>query len=419
MSNMDYWFQRQQGFSLIELTIVIVVIGVLVAVAMQSMTALVEDSRQVKTEREMEMLANAIVGNPSAVSGGTRCDFGYVGDVGAFPPSLQALYQNPGGYATWDGPYIAPGFTQDSTGFKTDEWGALYGYSGGIILISTGSGSAISKKIADAVSDYLFNRLNGTIRDASDSLPGSLYCDSVDIKVTIPDGCGGSVTRTYHPDSTGAFTLDSLPVGRHELRIIYTPAVDTLFRYATILPRHKGGQEYRFAASHFSPGGGSGCTGSGADTLCPVSFGTVTELNTSGCTSNWECVGELTADNDITYVESSGTSYCSDTYLAADPADTSCTVVSVTACVRARRFVKDAYAKVLLRTHGMQYEGAEETLTDSFTDYCMQWTTNPNTGAAWTWSEASLMEIGISLRSTKATHAARCTQVWVVVQYSN
>ena len=71
----------------------------------------------------MEMLARAIVGNPSLTQNGARSDFGYVGDVGAFPPNLQALYQSPGGYATWDGPYVTTSFAVDSTGFKTDAWG--------------------------------------------------------------------------------------------------------------------------------------------------------------------------------------------------------------------------------------------------------------------------------------------------------
>lgn len=415
---MDFWFQKESGFSLIELTIVIVVVGILAAIAMQSMTALVEDNRQVKTEREMEMLANAIVGDPSALNGGLRSDFGYIGDVGAFPPNLQALYENPGSYATWDGPYIPSGFAQDSTGFKTDEWGTLYNYSGGITITSTGSGSSITKKIADATSDYLLNTFNGTIKDANDSLPGSVYDDSVDIKITVPDGSGSTVTKTYHPDSTGAFLLDSLPVGMHPLRIIYTPEVDTLFRYLTILPRHKSSIVYNFALSHFS-GGGGGCSGSGVDTLHPTGTGTTAQLATNGCTSNWECVDDITADGDNTYVKSSGVSYGTDTYQTGDPSDTSCTITSVAVYIRARRFVKDAYAKVILRTHSMDYTGSEETLTNSFVEYSKQWTTNPNTGVAWTWSEIQAMEIGVSLRSTKSTHPARCTQVWVVVEYSN
>ena len=133
------------GFGLIELTVVIIIVGILVAVAMQSATVIVQDARRVETEREMEMLAKAIVGDPAIVSNRQRADFGYVGDVGGFPANLQALYESPGGYSTWDGPYVAPGLVQDSTGFKMDEWGTLYNYSGGVTITSTGGGSTITK----------------------------------------------------------------------------------------------------------------------------------------------------------------------------------------------------------------------------------------------------------------------------------
>ena len=245
------------GFSLIELLIVIVVVGILTSIAMQSMDVAIDNARRNRTEQEMEMLADAIVGDPSQMQSSVRCDFGYVGDVGAFPSNLQALYRNPGGYATWDGPYVRSGFSEDSTGFKTDEWGTLYSYSGGAEISSTGSGSTITKKIADATNDYLLNTLRGTIKDAGNEPPGFVYADSIDIVVSIPDGSGSTANKTYKPDASGVFTLDSLPAGQHPLRIIYEPTVDTLFRYVTILPRHKSRPAYRFATAYFSDTSGS------------------------------------------------------------------------------------------------------------------------------------------------------------------
>ena len=242
---------NQDGFSLIELTVVIVIIGLMLGVAMQSMTTIVNDMRRVKTEREMEMLAHAIVGNPDITTNGIRADFGYVGDVGAFPADLQALYENPGGYVTWHGPYIPSGFTQDSTGFKTDEWGTPYNYTGGVVITSTGSGSTITKRIADTAVDYLLNSFNGVITDAAGTAPGSVYRDSVTIEISIPDGFESIITKVYHPDASGGFSLDSLPVGIHPLRIIYVPNVDTLLRQVTILPRNKGTKIYRFSENYF------------------------------------------------------------------------------------------------------------------------------------------------------------------------
>ena len=260
----------EQGFGLVELTIVIVVVGVLMAVAMQSMTALIENSRQVKTEREMEMLANAIVGKADMTNGGIRSDFGYLGDVGAFPPNLDALKTNPGGYATWDGPYISPGYSEDTDGFKIDEWGQSYSYNGGISISSTGGGSTISKRIADATSDYLNNTVPGTIKDINDSLPGTDFADSVDIVITYPDGSGSLTSDSYHPGTDGSFTLSTLPAGQHELLAIFTPEADTLFRYLTVLPRRKGSVDLKFATAHFetdTTGGGGLTLVSGSETV--------------------------------------------------------------------------------------------------------------------------------------------------------
>ncbi len=246
--------ENECGFSLIEILILIIVVGIAASSAMQWLSGSLDDVRKARTEREMDMLAKAIVGNQEIISDGHRADFGYIGDIGNFPPNLQALYQNPGGYATWDGPYITPGILQDNNGYRYDEWGVAYDYSGGIAITSTGGGSTITKKIADAGSDYLLNSFNGQIRDASGNRPGTEFADSIDIIVTIPDGSGGIFSKNYHPTFYGTFTLDSLPVGNHPLRIIYTPATDTLFRYLTILPRHKSGKIYKFALDYFAAG---------------------------------------------------------------------------------------------------------------------------------------------------------------------
>ena len=92
---------------------------------------------------------------------GSRRRFGYVGDIGAFPPNLQALYQNPGGYSTWVGPYIPPEITQDNVGYRYDEWGTAYNYSGGITIASTGGGIASSGSLNIINSSISFNTADG------------------------------------------------------------------------------------------------------------------------------------------------------------------------------------------------------------------------------------------------------------------
>ncbi len=407
--------RSQTGFGLIEMVVLIIVVGIMVSMAMQSLTVVVEDTRRVKTDREMEMLSKAIVGDPGITQNNQRSDFGYVGDIGAFPPNLQALYQNPGGYATWDGPYILPGYTQDITGFKTDEWGALYTYSGGIAINSTGSGSSISKKIADATDDYLLNTINGTIMDAANEPPGTDYVDSVDVVITFPNGSGNTASKTYSPDATGAFTLDSIPVGTHLLRLIYTPDVDTLTRYLSVLPRHKSPVSYRFASDYFGSGSAGGPTGSVI--LRPNSAGSIDNLSTTGCGSNYQCVDESTSDENSTYVRRPSNSYATDVYNLDNPTSPSGTITGVTVYCRARKAKNVGLIRPNVYVGSTPYNGSIQSLTTSWSDYSEQWTTNPSTSSAWTWTEINNLQAGISLRGQNSNFPAYCTQVWVEVEY--
>ena len=404
------------GFTLIELIVAIVVIGIIAGVAMQSMTSAVKDARTIETEREMEMLAAAIVGDPDLRNAGARADFGYIGDVGAFPPNLQALSQNPAGYATWAGPYIKPGFSEDTDGFSKDAWGKAYSYAGGIMITSTGGGSTLTKKIADAGSDYLNNHFNGTIRDANDSGPGTIFTDSVDIKVSIPNGTGGMITKTYAPDSAGSFTLDSLPVGTHSLRLIFTPEADTLQRYITILPRHKSGRDYRFASAHFTVAAPPPT--SAADTLRPNGNGAITNLANSGCGSNYQCVDEVVSDGGTTQVSQGSGTYATDVYSLEDPSIATGTIGGVTVYCRARRTSGNGAIRPTLYVGLTEYNGATQELTVSWEDYSQEWTTNPATGAAWTWPDIISLQAGQSLDGHNNSNPAYCTQVWVVVAYT-
>ncbi len=240
------------GFSLIELLVIIVVIGLFTAIAMQRMTGSLNDFRKTETEREMKRLAEAIAGNPNRLNGGIRSDFGYIGDIGAFPPNLAALVENPGGWPTWNGPYLDIGIVQDSLGFTRDAWSVAYQYSGGTEIVSTGGGDTLRQTLGNSTGDFLLNCFSGIVRDAANNPPGNDYADSVKLVIVIPSDSGRTAIKEYFPDSAGEFILDSLPVGTHPLKIIYEPGADTLNRYITILPRHKTPGQYRFASALFA-----------------------------------------------------------------------------------------------------------------------------------------------------------------------
>jgi len=112
---------------------IIVVLGIVAAVAVPKMGALTQNSRKSATKSEMAMLKRAIVGTAQALAGGRYVDVGFEGDVGHTPISLQELgvksdslpLYNKFTRVGWNGPYV------DTTGgeYLTDSWGIAYQYN--------------------------------------------------------------------------------------------------------------------------------------------------------------------------------------------------------------------------------------------------------------------------------------------------
>jgi len=228
----------QSGYTLIELVLVLVIVGILASVGLKSLTAANQTGRIEETKRELDRLAYAITGNPALVSGGTRTDFGYVGDVGGLPPNLDALIANPGGMATWRGPYIADEFTMGGADndFKYDAWGAAYIYAAGPAISSTGGGQTLTRRLAGSVAELLYNRVNLVVTDPDHTPPGANYADSVVLVLTVPDGSGGLVSRAIGPQDDGVAQFESVPIGIHELRLVYMPTADTVYRRVVVYP---------------------------------------------------------------------------------------------------------------------------------------------------------------------------------------
>lgn len=122
-----------KGFTLIELVMIIVVLGILAVVAMPKFSSLAQQSKINATKDELRLLKEAIIGNAQVVSGNAYIDRGFQGDVG-FPPSrLYDLVRKPDSIPAydkftrigWNGPYL------DSAGqnYLHDAWGNSYTYN--------------------------------------------------------------------------------------------------------------------------------------------------------------------------------------------------------------------------------------------------------------------------------------------------
>ena len=123
---------NDRGFTLIEIVIIIVTLGILAAFAIPKFTDITDSSKINATKQELNMLKKAIVGNPSAVAGGVYIDRGFEGDIGFVPSQLLDLVSKPDSVAIynkltrlgWNGPYM-----DDAEGsYLKDAWGVNYVY---------------------------------------------------------------------------------------------------------------------------------------------------------------------------------------------------------------------------------------------------------------------------------------------------
>jgi prepilin-type N-terminal cleavage/methylation domain-containing protein len=128
----------RQGFTLMELLVVLLIIGILSTVALRTIDATRDRSLFDQTTKEMDQLVKAIVGNPDLTYDGRRVDFGYFGDMEELPKNLKDLVRNPGS-AAWHGPYLrmAAGAVGVDTGYLFDGWGHYYNYDSTARCFST------------------------------------------------------------------------------------------------------------------------------------------------------------------------------------------------------------------------------------------------------------------------------------------
>jgi prepilin-type N-terminal cleavage/methylation domain-containing protein len=242
-------YYRQQGFTLIEVVMIIVIIAIMSTVAIRSMQPITERTREEGTMREMDLLAEAICGDKDVVVEGIRADYGYVGDVGSLPPDLDALVTNSGGYSTWKGPYIRSAFNESPEDYKRDAWNQLYSYTGGVKIISTGGGDTLTKQFAQSVGDLTSNTVTGNVYDGLGAGPGS---DDTLVTVTIfyPDGSGEVASSSTNPSAAGAFSFtNSIPIGNHLVRAVYSTANDTAAIYVSVTPKSDAYCELHFPGS--------------------------------------------------------------------------------------------------------------------------------------------------------------------------
>ena len=99
---------RRSGFTLIEVLLVVVIIGILAAVAIPRLGGRVKQAQIAAAEADVNNIGMAL-----------RL---YEVDNGAYPASLQGLVTSPGAARNWRGPYLEKGIPKDP-------WGNDYTYT--------------------------------------------------------------------------------------------------------------------------------------------------------------------------------------------------------------------------------------------------------------------------------------------------
>jgi prepilin-type N-terminal cleavage/methylation domain-containing protein len=127
-------FVSNRGFTLVELIMVILLVGILSAVAFPNFFSFNTEARIATTRQKMTEIKTAIIGDPRQVVNGKFINPGYRGHIGANPAALGDLLvqgaqpaYNPYTQRGWRGPYV----TTTDAAWNQDAWGTAFQYNAG------------------------------------------------------------------------------------------------------------------------------------------------------------------------------------------------------------------------------------------------------------------------------------------------
>jgi hypothetical protein len=157
-------------------------------------------------------------------------------------------------------------------------------------------------------------------------------------------------------------------------------------------------------------------------TLYPTSDSDVNLTPNTG-SDNYALVDELCHDDDTTYVETSHYHTKYDLYGLSNRPTTgdAGTINSVRVFARVKRqdygepYAVDVSLGVKSGTTTDWSTYLTHSTDNAYLFFSNEWTTNPDTSSAWTWSEIDSLIAGVKLHTHYSY--AKCTQVWVQVDY--
>ncbi|MFQ5881108.1 MAG: carboxypeptidase regulatory-like domain-containing protein [Candidatus Methylomirabilales bacterium] len=241
-----------KGFTFIEVILILILIGILAALAVNLLASSLDQSRFDVSFKEMNDLGKAMTGNPELLNAGVRSDFGFVGDMGGLPTALTGLLQQGGlpawtvydadlGTGTgWRGPYIDDQTDDGGTFLATlDGWGNAYGYNAATGQVTSngsdgaagGTGFAADFTVPETAQTTT-GSVNGRVIDQLGSPVRNL---TVTIRHPDPASLGTATDTTATTDATsGSFSFTGIPIGKHRIQVVV--GTETIKRVVAVLP---------------------------------------------------------------------------------------------------------------------------------------------------------------------------------------
>ena len=230
---------RSEGYTLIELIMVIMLVSVLAVVAVDVISDTLNEARFEETVAKMTAIQTAMIGDATLIESGARTSFGFLGDIGAIPTAAQgisSLVSQPApalpAYAMnatsrfglgWNGPYLSA--MNSSTDYTKDAWGTAFVYSPTAsppTLVSYGAdravgGTGLNQDITvNLPAEMRTATVNGFICSA-----GGPVTSASSVTLYYPDGSGALTTNTQALAAgvKGQFTYASVPLGVRSISV--------------------------------------------------------------------------------------------------------------------------------------------------------------------------------------------------------